>query len=53
MYKFNAQNIPSKDELLKNLLIYKTYWSLGKFYKVSDVTIKKWFKKYNIDKKSL
>lgn len=39
---------PSKECLLQDLLELKYYTKIGQKYKVSDVTIKKWIKQYEI-----
>jgi hypothetical protein len=44
--KFQARNIPSYEELLELKQIEKSNVKIGKRLGVSDVTVKKWFKKY-------
>ena len=43
------ENIPAKDELFNKLLEFNGNFSqVGRFYKVSDNTIRKWCKSYNL-----
>jgi len=42
------KNIPSKELLVNKLNELKSYVQVGKFFSVSDNTIRKWCKKYNI-----
>ena len=44
--KFQARNIPSYEELLELKRIEKSNVKIGKRLGVSDVAVKKWFKKY-------
>ena len=44
--KFQARNIPSYEELLELKRIEKSNVKIGKRLDVSDVAVKKWFKKY-------
>ena len=43
-----SKNIPSSEELIIKFNEFKTFVSVGKFYGVSDNSVKKWCKKYNI-----
>lgn len=44
-----GKNIPSKEELLKRInTIGKNYTAIGKSFGVSDNSVRKWVKKYNI-----
>lgn len=44
-----SKNIPNKEELISKIIEYNaTFAQIGKFYNVSDNTIKKWCKKYNL-----
>lgn len=46
-YKVNKDDRPSKDELL-SLILSKTFVEIGKMYGVTDNTIRKWCKGYNL-----
>lgn len=48
MYNYNARNIPSKEEILKILEDKKSFVQTGKHFGVSDNTVRKWCKKYNM-----
>lgn len=46
-YKVNREERPSKEELL-NLILTKTFVEIGKMYGVTDNTIRKWCKSYEL-----
>ena len=42
------KNIPEKSELIDKIILYKSNLKVGKYYNVSDNTIKKWKIRYNL-----
>jgi len=48
MAEWNAQNVPSKEELIELKEKYKSNVRIGKAKGVSDNAVRKWFKKYNL-----
>lgn len=44
---------PTKEILIENLIINKSYTKVGELYNVSDNTIRKWCKSYNLPFKSI
>ena len=48
MAEWNAQNVPTKEELIELKEKYKSNVRIGKAKGVSDNAVKKWFKKYNL-----
>lgn len=40
--EFSKRNQPSKEQLISDLIVLKSYRAVSKKYNVSDVTIKKW-----------
>ena len=48
--KFQSRNIPSYEELLELKRTEKSNVKIGKRLGVSDVAVKKWFKKYEKEK---
>lgn len=48
MAEWNAQNVPTKEELIELREKYKSNVQIGKAKGVSDNAVKKWFKKYNL-----
>ena len=44
----NQSKCPTKEELLEDLKWFKSWTALGRKYSVSDKTVKKWFRKYEI-----
>lgn len=51
-YEQNSSHIPSKEQLIQDMLTYKSYSKISTQYNVSETTIRKWVKKYNIDIKN-
>ena len=43
-----AKNIPNKNDLILKIIELKSFLQIGFYYKVSDNSIRKWCKKYNI-----
>lgn len=50
--KSKAKNIPSKEVIIEELKNFTTFVALGKKYNVSDNTVRKWCKKYNLPYKT-
>lgn len=46
--KEKSKNIPEKLDLINKILLYKSNVKVGKYYNVSDNTIKKWKIRYNL-----
>lgn len=41
-------DLPTKDDLINKFKELKSFVAVGQFYKVSDNTVRKWCKKYEI-----
>ena len=50
MYKWNARNIPTKEQLEQSFKDKHSFLQVGKYYHVSDNTIRKWCDKLNVTK---
>ena len=50
--KLKAKNIPPKEVIIEELKNFTTFVALGKKYNVSDNTVRKWCKKYNLPSKT-
>ena len=50
--KYNRRNIPLKNELEESIeKIGKNFSAIGRYFNVTDNTVRQWFKKYNISLK--
>lgn len=48
LYEYKRKNYPKKEELKDMIDMFKSYTYVGKMYSVSDNTVKKWCKFYEI-----
>lgn len=46
--KLKSKNIPPKEVILEELKNFTSFWELGQKYNVSDNTVRKWCKRYDL-----